>query len=165
MVRWATNHWRSVRTTIVLEKRATEDLKTVEGPSSRQVCWHELCCKFDLHVVYTPGLLNPRGDFFSLWADTANAALGNVYVHGTAEPDGDVRDMMAAEKEELFAPLPVFRAILAPAVTRSCSKGAPWATGTPKSHPAPLALAPMQGGTKQNQTLQRLEEIVRITKF
>ena len=38
-----------------LENWATEDLKTVGGPSPRQARWHELFSKFDLHVVYTRG--------------------------------------------------------------------------------------------------------------
>ena len=36
---------------------ATEDLKTVKGPSPRQASWHELFSKFDVHVVYTPGVV------------------------------------------------------------------------------------------------------------
>ena len=46
-----------------LENWATEDLKTVGGPSPRQARWHELFSNFDLHVVYTPGPVNPVGDF------------------------------------------------------------------------------------------------------
>ena len=38
-----------------LENWATEDLKTVAGPSPRQARWHELFSKFDIHVVYTRG--------------------------------------------------------------------------------------------------------------
>ena len=56
-------------------------------------------------MVYTPGPLNFVGDFFSRWAKPANQALGDVSIHGTAEADGDVRDMMAAEKDELLARL------------------------------------------------------------
>ena len=84
-----------------LENWATEELKTGGGPSPRQVLWHELFPKFDLHVVYTPGPVNPLGDLLSRWAYPANPALGDVSIHGTAQASGDVRDMMAAEKEEL----------------------------------------------------------------
>ena len=87
-----------------LENWATEDLKTVGGPSPRQARWHELFSKFDLHVVYTQGPANPVGDFLSRWAYPANPALGDVSIHGTAEAAGDVRDMMAAEKEEISRP-------------------------------------------------------------
>ena len=94
-----------------LQNWATEDLKTVEGPSPRQARWHELFPKFDLHVVYTPGPVNAVGDFLSRWAYPANLALGDVSIHGTAQAAGDVRDMMAAEKEELLARPLVFRAV------------------------------------------------------
>ena len=73
------------------------------GPSPRQARWHELFSKFDLHVVYTPGPVNPVGDFLSRWAYPANPALGDVSIHGTAQAAGDVRNMMAAEKEKLLA--------------------------------------------------------------
>ena len=33
------------------------------GPSPRQARWPEVFSKFDLHVVYTPGPVNPVGDF------------------------------------------------------------------------------------------------------
>ena len=82
---------------------ATKDLKTVGGPSPRQARWHELFSKFDLHVVYTPEPVNPVGDFLSRWAYPANPALGDVSIHGTAQAAGAVRDIMAAEKEELLA--------------------------------------------------------------
>ena len=75
---------------------ATEDLKTVGGPSPRQAHWHEVFSKFDLDVVYTPGPVNPVGDFLSRCAYPANPALGDVSIHGTAQAAGDVRDMMAA---------------------------------------------------------------------
>ena len=127
-----------------LENWATEDLKTVGGPSPRQARWHELFSKFDLHVVYTAGLLNPVGDFPSRWASPANPALGDVSIHGTAQAGGDVRDMMAAEKEELIARPLVFRAVVAPVVTRC--KAAPRAQGAPTCDPPPLASAPVGGG-------------------
>ena len=72
------------------------------GPSPRQARWHELFSKFDLHVVYTPGHVNPVGDFLSRWAYPANRALGDVSIHGTAKSTRDVRDMMAANMEEFF---------------------------------------------------------------
>ena len=90
-----------------LESLATEDLKTVGGPSPRQASWHELFSKFDLHVVYTPGPVNPVGDSLSRWAYPANPAFGYVSIHGTAQAAGDVQDMMAAEEEELLARPPL----------------------------------------------------------
>ena len=81
------------------ENWATEDLKTVEGPSPRQARWHDLFSEFDLHVVYTPGPNNSKGDFLSRWAYPANPALGDVSIHGTAQAAGDVRDMISAETE------------------------------------------------------------------
>ena len=121
---WVGNKRVKVRTDHrSLEGWAMEDLKTVAGPSPRQARWHELFSKFDLHVVYTPGLVNPVGDFLSRWAYPANPALGDVSMHGTAQAAGDVRDMMAAEKEELL-PRPLkLLAVAAPVVTRS--KAAP----------------------------------------
>ena len=84
---------------------------------------------FDLHVVYTPGPVNPLGDFLPCWVSPANPAWGNVSIHGTAQAARDVRDMMAAEKEELLARLLVFRAVAASVVTRSIA--APWAFEAP----------------------------------
>ena len=111
------------------------------GPSPRQARWHELFSKFDHHVVYTPGPVNPVGDFLSHWAYPANPALGDVSIHGTAQAARDVRDMMAAKKEELPARPLVFRAVVAPVVTRS--KAAPRAQGAPACDPTPLASAPV----------------------
>ena len=68
--------------------------------SPRQARWHELFSKFALHVAYTPGPMSPVGDVLSCWAYHASPALGNVSIHGTAQAEGDVRDMMAAEGEE-----------------------------------------------------------------
>ena len=73
------------------------------GPSPHQARWHELFPKFDLHMVYTLRPVNPVGDFLSRWAYPANPALGDVSIHGTAQAARDVRDMMAAEKEDLLA--------------------------------------------------------------
>ena len=108
-----------------LENWAGANLKTVGGSSPRQARWHEVFSKFDLHVVYIPGPVNPVGDFFSRWAYPANPALGNVSLHGTAQLDRDVRDMVGAEKEELLARPLGFQAILAPVFTTSCSNAAP----------------------------------------
>ena len=142
-----------------LENWATEDLKTVGGPSPNQARWHELFSKFDFHVVYTPGPVNPVGDFLSRWAYPVNPALGDV---GTAQATGDVRDMMAADKEELLARPLVFRAVVAPVVIRC--KAAPRAIGAPARDPPPLASAPVGGGTKQKKKLRRLERIAKIKK-
>ena len=133
------------------------------GPSPRQTRWHDLFSKFDLHVVYTPELVNPMGDSLSCWASPANPAMGDVSIHGTAQAAGDVRDMMAAEKEGLLAPPLVFRAVVERVVTRS--KAAPWAQGAPACDPPPLASAPVGGGgTKQKEKLRRLEPIAKIKK-
>ena len=145
-----------------LENWATEDLKTVGGPSLRQARWHELFSKFDLHVVYTPASVNPVGDVLSRWAYPANLPSGDVSIHGTAQAAGDVRDMMAAEKEELLARPLVFRAVVAPVVTRS--KAVPRAQGAPACDPPPLASPPVGGGTKQKRKPRRLERIVKIKK-
>ena len=69
--------------------------------SPRQARWHEFISKFDLHVVDTPSPVTRMGDFLSRWAHRANLALGDVSIHGTAQADGDVRDMTAAVKEGL----------------------------------------------------------------
>ena len=134
------------------------------GPSPREARWHVLFSKFNLHVVYTPGPVNPVGDFLSRWAYPANPALGDVSIHGTVQAAGDVRDMMAAEKEELLARPLVFRAVVAPVVTRS--KAAPRAQGAPACDPPPLASPPVgEGGKKQKRELRRLERIVKIKKY
>ena len=90
-----------------LENWATEDLKTVGGASPRQARWHEWFSKFDLHVVYTPGLLNSVGDFLSRWAYPANPALGDVSIHGTVQAAGDVRDMVRPRRRN-FSPAPLY---------------------------------------------------------
>ena len=147
---WVWNKRVEVRTDhCSLENWATVDLKTVGGPSPRQARWHELFSKFDLHVVYTPGPVNPVGDFLSRWAYPANPALGDVSIHGTAQAAGDVQYMMAAEKEELLARPLVFRANMAPVVTRS--KAAPRDQGAPACHPPPLALPPVGGGDEAKE--------------
>ena len=128
-----------------------EDLKNVGGPSPRQARWHELFSKFDLHVVYTPGPVNPVGDFLSRWAYPANPALGDVSIHGTAQAAGDVRDMMAAEQETLLARPLVFRAVVAHVVTRYRSHAAPRATEAPACDPPPRASAPVGGGGRRKQ--------------
>ena len=149
---WVGNKRVEVRTDHrSLENWATENLQTVRGPSPRQARWHELFSEFDLHVVYTPGPVNPVGDFLSCWAYPANPALGDVSIHGTAQADGDVRDMLAAEKEELLARPLVFRAIVAPVVTRSRANAAPRAQGAPPCDPPPRAMAPVGGGGRRNR--------------
>ena len=132
----------------------------MQGPSPSQARSHELFSKLDLHVVYTPGPVNPVGDFLSHSAYPANPALGNVSIHGTAQAAGEVRDMLAAEKDELLARPLVFRAVVAPVVTRS--NAAPRAIEAPACDPPPRASAPVGGGTKQKKKLRRLERIARI---
>ena len=117
------------------------------GPSPRQARWHDLFPKFDLHVVYTPGPVNQVGDSLSLWAYPANPALGDVSIHGTAQAAGDVRDMMAAEKEELLARPLVIQAVVAPVATRSI--GSLRAFEAPLCDQFPRASASVRGGTKQ----------------
>ena len=78
------------------ENWATADLKIVGGPSQRQARWHEFFSQLELHVVYTPGPLNPVDDFLSRWAYPASPALGDVSIHGTAQGDGDVRNLMTS---------------------------------------------------------------------
>ena len=163
---WVGNKRVEVRTDHrSLENRATEDLKTVGGPSPRQARWHELFSKFDLHVVYTPGPVNPVGDFLPRWVYRANPALGDVSIHGTAQAAGYVRDMMAAERGELLARPLAFRAFVAPVVTRS--QEAPRAQGAPTCDPPPLDSAPVGGGgggggAKQKRKLRRVERIAKI---
>ena len=134
-----------------LENWGTEDLKTVGAPPPRQACWHRLFSKFYLDVVYIPGPVNLVGDFLSRWAYPANPALGDVSIHRTTQAAGDVRDMMAAEKEELLARPLVFRAVVAPVVTRT--KAAPGAQGAPACDPSPLAWAPLGGGRRKRKNL------------
>ena len=115
-----------------------------------------LFSKNDLHVVYTPGPVNPVGDFLSCWAYPANPALGDVSIHWTTQAAGDVREMMAAEKEELLARPLVFRAVVAPVVTRS--NAAPRAFGAPACDPPPRASAPVGGGAKKTKKPSKFED-------
>ena len=144
-----------------LENWATHDLKAGGGPFPSHAHGDELFSKFDLHVVYTNGPVNPVRGFLSRWAYSANPALGDVFIHETAQVDGDVRDMMAAENEELLARPLVVRATVVPVVTRSRSKAEPRATGVPKCDPTPQASAPVGGKTKQKKKLRRQERIAK----
>ena len=147
---WAGNKQVEVRTDHrSLEIWATEDLKTVGGPSPGQARWYEVFSKFDLHVVYNPGSVNPVGDFFSRWAYPANPALGDVSIHGTAKAAGDVRDMMAAEKAELLARPLLFRAVVAPVVTRS--KAAAWAIVGTRVWSTPSGFGSSGGGGRSKR--------------
>ena len=158
---WVGNKQVEVRTDhCSLESWATEDLNTVGGPSPRQARWHELFSKFDHHVVYTPPPVNPVGDFLSCWAYSANPALGDVSIHGTAQAAGDVRDMMAAEKEELLAGPLVCRAFVPPVNTRS--KAAPRAIGAPACDPPPRASAPVGGGGQSKR--KNLEDTSQLSR-
>ena len=114
------------------------------GSSPGKRRWHELFSKSDIHVVSTPGPVNPVGDFLSRWAYPANPALGDVSIHGTAQGDGAVRDIIAAKKEELLARPLIFLATVAPLVTRPHGKVEPHALGAPVCDPPPLV--PFSGG-------------------
>ena len=143
---------------------ATEDPKTEEGPSVRQARWHELFSQFDLHVAYPLGPVNPVGDFLFRCAYPANPTLGHVSIPGAAQAAGDVQDMMAAKKEELLPRPLVFRAVVAPVVTRS--NATPRAIEAPAPDLPPRASGPVfgGGGTKKTRKLRRLEQIAKITK-
>ena len=156
-----------------LQNWATQDLKTVGGPSPRQARWHELFSKFDLHVLYNPGPVNPVDDFRSRWAYAANQGLGDVSIHGMAQAAGDVRDMMAVEREELLACPLVFRAVVAPVDTRS--NAAPRAIVAPVVpgllrrphviHPLGLRLQCSEDGeTKQLRGPERIAKIKQSWK-
>ena len=157
---WVGNKRVKVRTDHrSLENWATEDLKTMGGPSLRHARWHELFSKFDLNVVYTPWPVNLVGDFLSRWAYPANPVLDDVSIHRTAQAAGDVRDMMASEKEELLARPLVCRAVVEPVVTRS--KAAPHAQGAAACDPAPLASAPVGGGRSKRKNFGDWSELPR----
>ena len=68
-------------------------------------------------------------------------------IHGTAQAAADVRDMMAAEKDELLARPLVFRAVVAPVITRS--NAARRAIEAPACDPPPRASAPVGGGGEE----------------
>ena len=119
---WVGNKRVEVRTDHgSFENWATDNLKTVGGPSPLQARWPELFSKFELHV----------GDFLSRLAYPACPALADVSIHGTIQADRDVRDAMAVEKEELLARPLVYQAVVAPVVTGSCWKAALRVTEAP----------------------------------
>ena len=72
--------------------------------------------------------------------------------------------MMAAEKEELLACPLVFRATVAPVVTRSRSNAAPRAQVAPACDPPTRASAPVGGRTKQKERLQKRERIAPMKR-
>ena len=150
---WVGNKRVEVRTDHrSLEKWAMEDLKTVRGPSPPQARWHELFSNFDLHVVYTPGPVNSVGAFLCPWAYPANLALEDVSIQWTRQAAGDLRDMMAAEKEKLLARPLVFRAVVTRVVTRC--KAAPRAMEAPACGPPPRAPAPVGAGGRKRKNLE-----------
>ena len=104
--------------------------------------------------------MNPVGDSLSRWAYPANLAFGGVSIHGKAQGARDVRDTMAAEKEELLAHPLVFGAVVAPVITRC--KAAPQAQGAPACDPLPLAPAPVGGGDEAKEKTSSLERIAKI---
>ena len=159
---WVGNKPPEVRTDhSSLQNLATEDLKTLGGPSPRQARKHELFSKLDLHVVYTPGPVSPVGDFLSRWAYPAKPALGDVSIHETAQADGDVRDMIAAEKEELLAGDLVFLAVVEPVVTRLRSNAAPRGQGAPACDPAPRPSAPVGMGQSEREIFENWSKLPR----
>ena len=91
----------------------------------------------------------------------ANPALGHIFIHGTAQANGDVWDMMADGKEELLARSPVFRAVVAPVVTRFCYIAEPRATGAPKCDPLPRAAASGGGGQSKIQSFEDWSKSLR----
>ena len=95
----------------------------------------------------------------------ANPALGKVSIHGTAQADGDVRDMMAAEKEELLAHPLVFWAVVAPVVTRSRCKTAFRAIRAPACDSPPRGSAPVGGGGTKQKKKKKLQKLERIAKI
>ena len=131
------------------------------GPSQQQAHWHEFFSKFDLHVVYTHEPVSPVGDLLFRWAFPANPALGDVSLHGTVQAYLDVRDILAAEKEELLARPLVFLAVVAPVVTRCRSKAAPRALGVPKSDPGALPLATGGGGRSKIKRFKHQSKLSR----
>ena len=72
--------------------------------------------------------------------------------------------MPAAEKEELLARPLIFRAVVAPFITRSRSKAVPVAQGAPACDPPPRASALVGGWDKANKKLRKLEQIAKIKK-
>ena len=163
---WVGNKRVEVRTDHrSFENWAMEDLETVMCPSPREARWHDFFSTFDLLVVCTPGPVTPVGDSLSRWAFPANPALRDVSIHGTVQADADVRDMMAAEKEEPLARPLVFRAVGAPVVTRSRCNAAPRAQGAPACDPPPRVSATVKGATKQTKKLRKLERIAKIKKI
>ena len=117
-------------------------------------------------MVYT-GPVNPVGDFLARWAYPASPALDGVSIHGTAQADGDVRDMMPADNEELLARHLMFKLIVPHVLTRYQAKAAPSprATGAPPCVEPPRAAAPVGGGHKaEEKKLRTLERIIKIQK-
>ena len=123
----------------------------MKGPSSREASGHELFSTFDVHVVYTPWPVNPLDDFLSGWAYPANVRVGDVSIHGTAQTNDNLQDMMAAGKEELIARPLVFWAVVAPVGTRSRSKTAPQAIVAPACDTTPRALSLVGGGGERKE--------------
>ena len=82
--------WRSGRTTVALESGLRRTLKTWGVSLQSKRVGIILFSKFHIHVVHTPGPVNPVDDFLYRWAYPANPALGDVSIHGTAQADGDL---------------------------------------------------------------------------
>ena len=83
-----------------LESWSKEVLDTPSGPAGRRARWHEFLSRFNLQVVYIPGIKNDIPDALSRWAYPASQALADVSFHGSAADALEMKNIISKERAE-----------------------------------------------------------------
>ena len=85
-----------------------EHVDTPSQQASRRARWHEILAKFDLMVVYVPGMDNTVADCLSRWAYPTSKGMTDVSSHGgeaetaQAEKIIDMERMMEEKDVKCF---------------------------------------------------------------
>jgi hypothetical protein len=78
-------------------KRAMD---TPSGMTGRRARWHEKLSRFNLTVVHVKGTDNVVADAMSRWAYPASSGYGDISIHGSAQQDAEVEEILEKEQAE-----------------------------------------------------------------